>query len=175
MILDHVKVVHVDMIQFLRRIWKHLGWDWAGESTLRKDQLQLQALARWKIWLGGNLNSRDVPVSMRCYCWWFRNPANQLRLAVYPIIHRVLYIQSGVGFLPSTVSQDYLYDRRYFYIIRCMYGAFFLRKFSIWLICMGSISPNIPVPWIFTQASKAFSRQQLAVSTRMTLHPRNLT
>lgn len=46
MILDHVKVVHVDMIQCLRRIWKHLGWDWAGESTLRKDQLQLQALAR---------------------------------------------------------------------------------------------------------------------------------
>ena len=23
------------------------------------------------------------------YCWWFRNPANQLRLVVYPIIHRV--------------------------------------------------------------------------------------
>ena len=23
------------------------------------------------------------------YCWWFRNPANQLRLVVYPIICRV--------------------------------------------------------------------------------------
>ena len=23
------------------------------------------------------------------YCWWFRNPANQLRLVVYPIIYRV--------------------------------------------------------------------------------------
>ena len=24
------------------------------------------------------------------YCWWFRNPANQLRLVVYPIIYTVL-------------------------------------------------------------------------------------
>ena len=33
-----------------------------------------------------------------------RKPANQLRLVVYPIIYRVLYIPSGAGFLPSTVS-----------------------------------------------------------------------
>ena len=32
-----------------------------------------------------------------------RNPANQLRLAVYPMILRVLYIPGGAGFLPSTV------------------------------------------------------------------------
>ena len=37
------------------------------------------------------------------YCWWFRNPANQLRLEVYPIIYRVLYIPGGAAFLPSTV------------------------------------------------------------------------
>ena len=37
------------------------------------------------------------------YCWWFRNPANQLRLVVYPIICRVLNIPGGAGFLPSTV------------------------------------------------------------------------
>ena len=37
------------------------------------------------------------------YCWWFRNPANQLRLLVYPIIYKVLYIPGGAGFLPSTV------------------------------------------------------------------------
>ena len=24
------------------------------------------------------------------YCWWFRNPANQLRLAVFPMIYRVV-------------------------------------------------------------------------------------
>ena len=29
--------------------------------------------------------------------WWFRNPANQLRLVVYPIIYKVLYIQAVVG------------------------------------------------------------------------------
>ena len=33
-----------------------------------------------------------------------RNPANQLRLVVYPIIYRVLYISGGAGFLPSTVG-----------------------------------------------------------------------
>ena len=34
-----------------------------------------------------------------------RNPANQLRLVVYHIIYRVLYIPGGcLGFLPSTVG-----------------------------------------------------------------------
>ena len=32
-----------------------------------------------------------------------RNPANQLRLVVYPIIYREFYIPGGAGFLPSTV------------------------------------------------------------------------
>ncbi len=32
-----------------------------------------------------------------------RNPANQLRLVVHPIIYRVLYISGGAGFQPSTV------------------------------------------------------------------------
>ena len=32
-----------------------------------------------------------------------RNPANLLRLVVYPIVYRVLYIPGGAGFLPSTV------------------------------------------------------------------------
>ena len=41
------------------------------------------------------------------YCWWFRNPVNQLRLVGYPIIYRVLYISGGCfGFLPSTVFGD---------------------------------------------------------------------
>ena len=35
------------------------------------------------------------------YCWWFRNPANQLRLVVYPIMYRVLYIPGGAGFLKT--------------------------------------------------------------------------
>ena len=34
-----------------------------------------------------------------------RNPANQLRLLVYPTICRILYIPGGAGFCPSTVSQ----------------------------------------------------------------------
>ena len=32
-----------------------------------------------------------------------RNPANQLRLVVYPIIYKVLYIPGGARFLPSAV------------------------------------------------------------------------
>ncbi len=32
-----------------------------------------------------------------------RNPANQLRLVVYPTIYRACYIPGGAGFLPSTV------------------------------------------------------------------------
>ena len=31
----------------------------------------------------------------KSYCWWFRNPANQLRLVVYRIIYRMLYIPGG--------------------------------------------------------------------------------
>ena len=33
-----------------------------------------------------------------------RNPANQLRLVVYPIIYKVLYIPGCLGFLPPQVS-----------------------------------------------------------------------
>ncbi len=33
-----------------------------------------------------------------------RNPANQLRLVVFPIIYKVLDIPGGAGFCPSTVS-----------------------------------------------------------------------
>ena len=37
------------------------------------------------------------------YCWWFRNPANQLRSVVYPIKYKALYTSGGcLGFLPST-------------------------------------------------------------------------
>ena len=41
------------------------------------------------------------------YCWWFRNPANQLRLVVYSIIHRVFFAPSqifghGISRQPST-------------------------------------------------------------------------
>ena len=42
------------------------------------------------------------------YCWWFRNPANQLRLVVYPIIYKVLYIPGGcLGFLNHQQYEGY--------------------------------------------------------------------
>ena len=46
------------------------------------------------------------------YCWWFRNPANQLRLVVYTslYIYKVLYIPGGcLGFLPSTVLNQVVF------------------------------------------------------------------
>ena len=46
------------------------------------------------------------------YCWWFRNPANQLRLVVYPIIYRVLYIPRGAGFQLSTVLPRFFFQTK---------------------------------------------------------------
>ncbi len=51
-----------------------------------------------------------------CYCWWFRNPANQLRLVVYPTVCRALYITGGWEwdfwtinsiFCPSKICQHF--------------------------------------------------------------------
>ncbi len=44
---------------------------------------------------------------------------HQLRLVVYPIIYRVLYIPGGAGFLPSTVAL----------MLFLFTGRFFLKKF----------------------------------------------
>ena len=42
-----------------------------------------------------------------------RNPANQLRLVVHPIVYRVIYISGDcLGFLPSTVVSPFL--KKYF-------------------------------------------------------------
>ncbi len=44
----------------------------------------------------------DTLVVCNTYGWWFRNPANQLRLVVYPILYSVsyIYIPGGcLGFL----------------------------------------------------------------------------
>ena len=67
------------------------------------------------------------PYNNCSYCWWFRNPANQLRLVVYPTIYRVLYISGGAGFLPSTVVA-YI---RYLLMILITIGYY---KFSIYWI-----------------------------------------
>ena len=40
------------------------------------------------------ISQSDYP-SLSHYCWWFRNPANQLRLVVFSRIYTVLYISGG--------------------------------------------------------------------------------
>ena len=56
-----------------------------------------------------SLESHKAPIKQKqrlilTYCWWRKSGEHQLRLVVYPIIYRVLYIPGGAGFLPSTVS-----------------------------------------------------------------------
>ncbi len=57
----------------------------------------------WKIFAGPPKDPTrlDFPGVAATVDGW--NPANQLRLVVYPIIYRVLYIPGGAGFQPSTV------------------------------------------------------------------------
>ena len=45
--------------------------------------------------------------------WWFRNPANQLRLVVYPIYLQRFsnYIPGGAGFQPSTVPHKHFPEK----------------------------------------------------------------
>ncbi len=41
-------------------------------------------------WGGGGLKNNDNNkiLWVSCYCWWFRNPANQLRLVVFSVIYK---------------------------------------------------------------------------------------
>ena len=41
-------------------------------------------------------------LSGKKYCWWFRKPANLLRLVVYPSIYKVLYIPGGDRWISET-------------------------------------------------------------------------
>ena len=52
----------------------------------------------------------------RCtpYCWWFRNPANQLRLIVYPIFRRVLAPSQVVRRISSINSSTWMSFRQVF-------------------------------------------------------------
>ena len=49
------------------------------------------------------IEKNGLPKLFWKYCWWFRNPANQLRLVVYPMIYKVLAPSQVVISEPSTV------------------------------------------------------------------------
>ena len=56
----------------------------------------------------GELKMKDFgyTLGIQSYCWWKKSGDHQLRMAVYPIIYRVLHIPGGAGFLPSTVLTE---------------------------------------------------------------------
>ena len=61
------------------------------------------------------------------YGWWKKSGIHQLRLVVYPIIYRVLYIPGGAGFLPSTVSSTSFCENLFF-------TPFFATEKEPWLV-----------------------------------------
>ncbi len=79
-----------------QREGKHrAGWNTANLWTLGwRSSCSWRRVQMWKI--GGFL------ITCSTVDGW--NPANQLRLVVYPIIFRVSYIPGGARFQPSTVS-----------------------------------------------------------------------
>ena len=54
----------------------------------------------WKKWTSSRVASIYASILL------MEEILRQLRLVVYPIFYRVLYIPGGAGFLPSTVSQE---------------------------------------------------------------------
>ena len=64
----------------------------------------------------GGASHRNTPTQ---YCWWFRNPANQLRLAVHPIVYKDFFTSLVVQnfFHQQYFYTNYLYIYIYVYII----------------------------------------------------------
>ena len=81
---------------------------WLNQAAIKR-LANLQFLGVGEGFGEGFLLDKEVLLTGAITCdttfWWFRNPAgiHQLRLVIYPIIYRVLYIPGGAGFLPSTV------------------------------------------------------------------------
>ena len=64
-------------------------WSWKSSSRSFSFTFTSPYLGSWVTQQGG--------IARRVwYCWWFRNLGNKLRLVVFPILYRVLYI---LGFL----------------------------------------------------------------------------
>ena len=82
-------------------------WD-TSPSSLRAGYLKMMGPGK-----DGSLPAWNLPSFW--YCWWFRNPANQLSLVdlvVYPINFNVLYIPGGdrpMSFINSINSLDFCY------------------------------------------------------------------
>ena len=83
---------HLPLTSFLQRLGANVE---AHAAPAMRRQLDIE----WPSWVSNP--------QKRGYCWWFRNPANQLRLvglSFYPIIYKVFYIPGGLAeCLPSTI------------------------------------------------------------------------
>ncbi len=79
-------------------------WCWAGSTAVWPHAVELWSRKksgrellwfRWGWWDG----------FWSSYCWWLKSGVHQLRLVVYTIIYRVLYIPGSAGFQPSDLIQ----------------------------------------------------------------------
>ena len=74
---------------------------------------------------------------LKNYCWWFRNPANQLRLVVSPLF---------TGFYTSQVVQDFFHQQ---YVLQCHHhfiGWSYHRMIKKLFILLFSIAFHINQP-----------------------------
>ena len=81
-----------------RQQWKHLhGKDlWPNSGTpwrIHGVGIFNPLIRPYFLWAGGW--HWGGALRFPWYCWWFRNPANQLRLVVFPIIYKVSWFPGG--------------------------------------------------------------------------------
>ncbi len=135
-----------------------LGWCYLYSPSLAEEGLALwgsgTGLVRFKHPISATRNDGECIILLMVQ----KSGEHQLRLVVFPIIYRVLYIPGGAGFLPSTVSNrswhvlamvqaqntspplanEYFEDLRW-QLVRV--------KFLVW----GSVRPNTQLPQLFTR------------------------
>ena len=107
------------------------GWSWVS----------------WSFTVVVNLIEKCHQKNSHSYSWWFRNPANQLRLVVYPIFPGFgIHPPGGAGFQPSTV---YLISPHMFFL------AFTVSSFSVFIFLFFDLRESIfsPANWIKTSTT----------------------
>ena len=80
------------------------------------------------------------------YCWWFRKILHQLRLVVYPMIYKVLYISSRAGFWTINSITCYWHQFRWTPPFGPLFLGLLPRRSSIKMPTGPCLPPK--TPWI---------------------------